>query len=180
MPHFLFRPHIHIDQTVLTIDFLIRSVGLIDSNGTLHAVPVDLLNCHVDLQYQEDTTLVAPASFHFVGDENRYEAPAFCLLDRAVFEQNPSAAWRNSRVSVARFAIPSGSRTSASFSNGADNELGPVPLDHPAAKRTAIVQALAESEALAKDNDTISVSLSGSSIVTHVCKMLLLDEGDQR
>jgi hypothetical protein len=146
----------------------------------LHAVPVDLLNCHVDLQYQKDTTLFAPASFHFVGDENRYEAPALCLLDRSVFEQNPSAAWRNARVSVARFAVPSGSRTGASFSNGANKELGPFPLGHPAAKRTAMVQALAPPAALAKGNGTLSVSLSGSNIVIHICKILPLNEGDQR
>lgn len=178
MTHYLYRPHIHIDDKIVTIDFLIRSASIADRDSSF-ALPVDLLHSQVEMQFSPDNSLVAPASFQFVGDDSRFEAPALCLIDRVLFEQSPATAWRNARVSVSRWAVPSHAASTASWSVGKGAPLEMGSPDTIIAKRSARVQPLAPPVAIDDTGQTVAVSITAANVISHRCKLIPLKAGDQ-
>lgn len=179
MSHYLYRPHIHIDDKVVTIDFLIRS-AIIMHDDTLTALPVDLLHSRIETQFSQQNSLIAPAFFHFVGDDSRYEAPALCVLDNALFEREPAAAWRNARVSVSRLAMLSQGDTTASWSLGNDTPSDRVSPISSIPKRTAVVQPFAQPLSVASAGQMVTVTISEARTIKHNCKLIPLTTGDQK
>ncbi|SIN65432.1 hypothetical protein SAMN02745824_1507 [Parasphingorhabdus marina DSM 22363] len=139
MPHLLYRPHIEHGDKIVTTDFLIRQItvrGRADVN-----LPVDLANCHVDL-VMHDRSFVAPLLFAFSGDEQTYVAPAFGLLDGAVFDADRAAAWRNARISISRQAIKPVGDSIRCLSQFPDESGSDKEVDSAVIKGTARYHAL--------------------------------------
>lgn len=108
MAHFLFRPHIHhADRTVAT-DFLIRECVAQPFETQCGPVflPVDLLNCAVEMEVCGNAALIAPTIFTFAGDGTLYAAPAVTVLDALVHARDVGLAWTLARVSISRRALP--------------------------------------------------------------------------
>ena len=147
MAHFLYRPHTRHGEKVVTTDFLIRQCDIFpDSSGSASIpLPVDLLNCAIDLDGGQDRALVAPAIFAFAGDKDEYMAPAFALLDGDAYASNQRTAWSLARVSVSRLAVPAGSRDEIAFSTDGENGGNcPTTLVQHAMRYRAAIILLAE------------------------------------
>jgi hypothetical protein len=108
MAHLLYRPHIDRGDKIVTTDFLIREIALTLPDGSPDELPVDLASNAIELAARGGSAWAAPVLFLFAGDNERFAAPAFALLDERLRVQDPALAWQNARLTIARRAIATG------------------------------------------------------------------------
>jgi hypothetical protein len=161
MASFLYRPHIHLQHKVLTIDFLVLSA------------------CDVVL----GRSVIYPALGWIAGDTVDYAAPALCLVDSRFLLVDQAAAWGNARVLLSRFAhAPSRDEKTSWFLHAAGTSAcvrSKVPDACKLPKGCLVIEACPCALPSITDETTVELRLAADTEIKQKIRMRLLDSRAQ-